>query len=210
MSKGIQTHQAILDHATRLASQVGLGGLTIGALADEMDLSKSGLFAHFLSKEALQMQVLDHGAEAFVEAVVRPALKAPRGVPRLRVLFEGWIDWARSRPLPGGCLFVAAATELDDRPGPVRDRLVQLQRDWLNVIAVSFDKGKTKGHFKADADGMQFAHDLYGVMLAYHHASRLFKDPEAEPRARRGFDALLERAAARTGTGHPSTIANSP
>jgi len=196
MSKGDLTRQAILDRATRLASQLGLGGLTIGALADEMELSKSGLFAHFRSKEALQIQVLEYGAALFVEAVVIHALHMPRGEPRLRDLFERWMDWARTSPLPGGCLFVAAATEFDDRPGPVRDRLAQLQRDWLSVIATSFAKGVAEGHFKADHDPEQFAQDLYGIMLSYHHYSRLLGDTKAEQRARRAFDALLADAAA--------------
>ena len=197
MRKGDATHQAILDRATGLASAIGLEGLTIGALATELDLSKSGLFAHFQSKEALQLQVLDHGAAVFVENVVRPALVAPRGEPRMRTLFERWLDWARSSPLPGGCLFVQASVELDDRPGPVRDRLVEYQRQWLDVIATSLQKGIDAGAFRGDADAMQFAHDLYGVMLAYHHASRLLHDPQAETRARRAFDALL--AAVRSG-----------
>jgi len=196
MSKGDLTHQAILNRATGLASQIGLGGLTIGALADEMELSKSGLFAHFRSKEALQIQVLEYGADLFVEAVVRPALHMPRGEPRVRTLFERWMDWARTSPLPGGCLFVAAATEFDDRPGPVRDRLAQLQRDWLSVIATSFAKGAGEGHFLADQDPEQFAQDLYGIMLSYHHYSRLLGDSKAEPRARRAFETLLAAATA--------------
>jgi AcrR family transcriptional regulator len=194
MRKGDLTRQAILDQAAGLASKVGLEGLTIGALATELDLSKSGLFAHFHSKEALQLQVIEHGAAVFVENVVRPALAAARGTPRLQALFSRWLDWARSSPLPGGCLFVQAAVELDDRPGPLRDRVVHFQRQWLDVIATSFRKGIAAGAFRADADPEQFAHDLYGVMLAYHHASRLLRDPEAETRARRAFDALLNAA----------------
>lgn len=194
MSKGELTRQAILEHATLLASRVGLEGLTIGTLADDLDLSKSGLFGHFRSKEALQIQVLEHAAATFVEIVVRPALREPRGAPRVRALFEHWLEWTRSGPMPGGCLFVAAATELDDRPGPVRDRLQQLQRDWLGVIATSFQKGIEEGHFRRDADAEQFAQDLYGVALAYHHAHRLLQDPKAEARADHAFDALLSTA----------------
>lgn len=193
MSKGDSTRQAILQRATGLATKVGLGGLTIGGLAEELDLSKSGLFAHFQSKETLQIQVLEYGAAMFVATVVRPALAAPRGAARLRALFERWLAWGQSTT-PGGCLFVAAATELDDRPGPVRDRLVALQREWLEVIAISFQKGVSAGELRADADAAQFAHDLYGVMLAYHHASRLLRDPAAERRARRAFDNLLATA----------------
>ncbi len=191
-TKGLVTRQAVLERAVALASRVGLGGLTIGTLADDLDLSKSGLFGHFHSKQTLQIQVLEHAAARFVEAVVRPALAQPRGKPRLRSLFDHWLDWARSSPMPGGCLFVAAATELDDRPGPVRDRLQQLQREWLGVIATSFRKGIEEAHFPADADPDQFAHDLYGVMLAYHHAHRLLGDPKAEARARHAFEALLQ------------------
>jgi len=190
-SKGADTRHAVLERAVALASRVGLGGLTIGTLAEDLQLSKSGLFGHFRSKEALQIQVLDHAASRFVEAVVRPALAQPRGEPRLRSLFHRWLDWARSSPMPGGCLFVAAATELDDQAGPVRDRLEQLQRDWLGVIATSYRKGIEEGHFSKDADPDQFAHDLYGVMLAYHHAHRLLRDPKAEARARHAFQALL-------------------
>lgn len=190
-TKGADTRQAVLERAVALASRVGLGGLTIGTLADELHLSKSGLFGHFRSKEALQIQVLDHAAARFVEAVVRPALAQPRGEPRVRSLFHRWLDWARSSPMPGGCLFVAAATELDDKDGPVRDRLQQLQREWLGVIATSFQKGIEEGHFPEEEDADQFAHDLYGVMLAYHHAHRLLRDPKAEARARHAFQKLL-------------------
>lgn len=194
MRKGDTTHQMILERATGLASKVGLEGLTIGALATELKLSKSGLFAHFHSKETLQLQVLEHGAAVFVERVVRPSLAEPRGAPRMRALFERWLDWTQSSPLPGGCLFVQAAVELDDRPGPVRDRLVQFQRQWLGVIATSVELGITAGAFQDVVDPEQFAHDLYGVMLAYHHAARLLGDPRAEARARRAFDALLKVA----------------
>src|SRR5206468_5300187 len=141
MSKGERTHTAILDRATGLASQLGLTGLTIGALADDLRLSKSGLFAHFQSKEALQIAVLDHAAQRFAETVVRPALLEPRGVPRMQALFDRWVAWERDEALPGGCIFVAATAELDDRPGPARDRLVALQRDWINVLETSVRNG---------------------------------------------------------------------
>jgi AcrR family transcriptional regulator len=195
MSKGERTKTAILDHATSLASQVGLTGLTIGVLADDLELSKSGLFAHFQSKEALQIDVLNHAAQRFSDMVVRPALQEPRGAPRLRALFERWRKWENDIALPGGCVFVAATTELDDRPGPVRDRLVELQRAWIDVIATSFRKGIDAGLFQRDADPQQFAQDMYGIMLSLHFHRRLMRDREADARARRAFDALLERAA---------------
>lgn len=191
--KGEFTRQAILDRATALASQIGLEGVTIGTLADDLDLSKSGLFAHFGSKEALQVQILEHAAGVFVTRVVRPAVSAPRGEPRVRALFERWLEWDRFH-LPGGCVFVAAATELDDRPGPVREALVRSQRDWIETIAQCFRSGIKEGHFAKDADPEQFAHDLHGVMLAYNHAARLLGDEQAEARARRAFEALLRAA----------------
>ncbi len=192
MLKGARTRATILDRATGLASQVGLTGLTIGVLADDLNLSKSGLFAHFRSKEALQIEVLNHAAARFTEVVVRPALREARGVPRMRALFEGWMAWERDEALPGGCVFVAATAELDDRPGAVRDRLVALQRDWINVLATSLRKGVAAGAFRADADPDQFAQDMYGIMLSFHFHTRLMGDAGAEARARRAFGTLLE------------------
>jgi AcrR family transcriptional regulator len=192
MRKGDSTRQAILDHATGMASRVGLTGLTIGNLADDLDLSKSGLFAHFESKEALQIQVLEHAAARFVAEVVRPALTAPRGAPRLRAVFERWLAWDAG--LPGGCVFAAAASELDDRPGSARGRLVELQRQWVEFLATSFRKAMDEGHVARDADPAQYAQDLYGIMLGFHHHARLLGDPAAERRARRAFDALLAAA----------------
>jgi AcrR family transcriptional regulator len=195
MGKGELTRQAILERATALASRVGLEGVTIGHLSEDLGLSKSGLFAHFGAKGALQVEILRFAADRFVQAVVRPALAMPRGEPRVRAVFERWIEWSsRSHSVPGGCLFVAAATELDDRPGPARDELVRLQREWMETIATCFRTGITEGHFRSDADPEQFAHDLYGVMLVYHHATRLLRDPAAESRARAAVDVLLSAA----------------
>jgi AcrR family transcriptional regulator len=194
VGKGELTRQAVLEQATRVASQVGLEGLTIGRLADDLDLSKSGLFAHFKSKENLQIQVIEFARERFVDSVLRPALTAQRGEPRVRALFDRWLDWARASSRAAGCIFVALAVELDDRPGPARDRLVQSQKDWLEFLATAFRIGIEEGHFAADADAEQFAHDLYGIMLAHHHASRLLDDPRAGRRAYRAFEALLETA----------------
>lgn len=191
MGRGEVTRQAILSHAVRLASRIGLEALTIGRLARELQLSKSGLFAHFQSKEALLLQTLDFAAARFIDVVVKPALAAPRGEPRVRALFERWMEWPRVEPLHG-CFFVAAATELDDRPGPVRDRLVSLQKDWLEVLASTVATAVREADFREAVDPEQFAHDVYGVMLAYHHAARLLADPRAEERARRAFEKLLD------------------
>ena len=191
MTKGEGTRRAILERAAALASQVGLEGLTIGRLADELELSKSGLFAHFRSKEALQVETLRFASELFVDEVVRPALKAPRGEPRVRALFEKWIEWSKRGPLPGGCLFVAASVELDDREGEARDELVRQQSDLLELIANLVRTGVREGHFRADVEPEQFAYELHGVMLAYHHSSRLLRDPSTETRARKALDTLL-------------------
>ena len=191
MRKGDATRATILDEAANLATAIGLAGLTIGLLADRTEMSKSGLFAHFGSKESLQLQVLERTGERFTAEVLRPALNEPRGEPRIRALVDGWMTWV----LAGrGCLLAASAFELDDQPGPVRERLVANQRDWLDTMATMFSSGVTEGQFRPDADPRQFAHDLEGVLLAYHLTSRLLGDPEAATRAWRSLDALLAAA----------------
>jgi AcrR family transcriptional regulator len=194
MGKGELTRQLILERATALASRVGLEGLSIGALASALELSKSGLFAHFRSKEALQVQVLEHAAARFVEAVIRPTLAAPRGEPRVRAAFARWCGWPRASGLPGGCFFVAAATELDGRPGPARELLVRQQKDWLEMLANIVRTAVAERHFRGDLDPEQFAHELHGIMLAYHHAAYLLADERADRRARTAFEALVARA----------------
>ncbi|HMG29602.1 MAG TPA: TetR/AcrR family transcriptional regulator [Jiangellaceae bacterium] len=195
MSKGALTRQAILHHGVEVAYRVGLGGLSIGTLATGTGMSKSGLFAHFGSKESLQLEVLAQARAEFVDTVVRPALAMPRGEPRVRALFEQWLACGRAR-MPGGCLFVKAATEFDEQDGPVRDQLVRDHRDLYDSIAQIFRTGIAEGHFRADADPDQFAADLDGVMLAYYHANRLLDDPAAEARARNAVEALLNSARA--------------
>jgi AcrR family transcriptional regulator len=192
MSKGAETRDRILDQAVRLASRDGLEGLSIGGLATELGLSKSGLFAHFGSKEELQLQVLQEAETRFREIVVQPALREPRGEPRLRAFFERWLDWDTGRSLPGGCVFVAAAVELDDRPGPLRDFLVQAQRDWFEALAKAARLAVEAGHFRPDLDAEQFAFHLYGIVLGYHHFKRLLRDPRAEERARAAFERLVD------------------
>lgn len=194
MTKGEDTKAAILDRAVDLASRIGLEGLSIGGLAFETGLSKSGLFAHFDSKQNLQLEVLRTSAERFVSAVIAPALKMPRGVPRIRALFENWLLWSRS--MPGGCFFVAAANELDDRPGPLRDQLVAYQRDWVSALATAARIAVEEEQFRRELDVTQFAYDFYSTLLAYHHFSRLMSDKDAEARARLSFERLLETSRA--------------
>jgi AcrR family transcriptional regulator len=192
MRKGDHTRNTILDEATDVASQLGLGGLTIGQLAAHTEMSKSGLFAHFSSKEALQLQVLGRARERFVDLVVRPALAEPRGLTRLDKLFESWLAW--SSALPGGCIFVAAASELDDQPGPVRDALVSAERDWLETIATVAGTAVSEREMRDNLDLDQFAYELHGIMLAHHHASRLLRDDRADERTRRAYNSLVSAA----------------
>jgi AcrR family transcriptional regulator len=191
MGRGEDTRQVILGRAAQVASLVGLEGLTIGGLAEDLELSKSGLFAHFRSKEALQVETLRFAAQLFTDSVIRPALKSPRGAPRVRALFARWLEWAKADTLEGGCLFVAASTELDDREGPARQELVRQQKEWLEFVSTVAGGAVTEGHFRAKLDTQQFAIEVYGVMLACHHSRRLLRDPHAEERARRAFDALI-------------------
>lgn len=194
MGKGDVTRQAILDRSVSLASTVGLDGLTIGRLAEEMALSKSGLFAHFRSKEMLQIETLEHAAARFADLVIRPALLTPRGEPRVRAAFRLWMDWPKKSGMPGGCLFVAAAAELDDQPGPVRDHLVAQQRQWLGLLANVVRGAVSEGHFRAEVEPEQFAQDLYGVMLSCFFSHRLLGDPDAGRRARAAFENLVMAA----------------
>jgi len=173
---------------------MGFADTNMDEVAQASGVAKGAIYHHFRSKEALQVEVLEHAAARFTDQVVRPALQKRRGVPRMRALFERWLAWEQAEVLPGGCVFVAAASELDDRPGPVRDALVTLQRQWVDVLARSFRYGIEERQFRADADPEQFAQDLYGIMLAYHHHARLLADPLAERRARRAFRRLLEDA----------------
>ncbi len=193
MGKGQLTRHAVLDQAARTASEVGLRGVTIGSLADLTHMSKSGLFAHFGSKESLQLATVRYAREQFVNLVIRPALAAPRGEPRVRALFENWLEWD-TNALPGGCLFVAAAVEFDDEPGVVRDELIRNQLDLGETIARVFRGGITERHFRDDADPEQFAFQMHGILLAFHQHSRLLGDPLATQRARRALDALLDAA----------------
>lgn len=195
MTKGAETKAAVIDHAVALASRIGLEGLSIGVLAKETGLSKSGLFAHFDSKQNLQRDVLASSVSKFIGAVVAPALENPRGIPRIEALFDNWLSWAKD-PSLGGCFFIAAANELDDRPGPLRDQLVQYQRDWIEALTTAARIAVEEKQFERDLDAKQFAYDFYAIALVYHHASRLLKDPEAETRARKSLRRLIDASRA--------------
>jgi AcrR family transcriptional regulator len=194
MSTNGYTREFILERASELASQVGLTGLSVGAIAREMRRPKSTVFFHFRSMEQLHLAVLESAAHELIREVVRPAFLMPDGLPRLARLFERWLAWDGKAGYPGGCLFVATATEFDDRPGPVRDHLVRRFQRWHQLLAGRVHHAVADGTFRPDTDRDQFLHDLLGVMLSYHHAQRLFRDPDAERRARRSFQELVGRA----------------
>ena len=196
MSKGAATRDRIIESALRTASVEGLEGISLGRLASDVGMSKSGLFAHFGSKEELQLDVLQAAAEKFAEAVIKPALAAPRGEPRVRALFEHWLTWERHESLPGGCVFMHAAAELDDRPGPARDSLAEWQRQWLQMLARAARIAIDAGDFRPELDADLFAFQMLGLVLGYYHARRLLDDPFAEAHVRQGFDALVASARA--------------
>jgi AcrR family transcriptional regulator len=199
VAKGEDTRQAILDRAFTLANVVGLSGLTIGRLAEDTGLSKSGLFAHFGSKEALEIAVVEEAGRQFVRVVMVPALARPRGLPRVRALFENWLTWGAR---PGGCFFVGASAELDDRPGPARDALARACKDWIDMLATAARIAIDERHFRRDLDPDQFAFELYGLMIGGHTFIRFLRDPAGLERTRAAFDRLV--AAAR----EPSTASN--
>ena len=194
MNKGAQTKQHIARKAITLASKVGLEKLTIGGLAKTIGMSKSGLFAHFTSKEGLQIHVMEAAVEMFTLRVIKPALKEPRGEPRLRAIIKNWIDWENSSLMPGGCLFIGAATEFDDCPGATRDFIANNQQQWWDFIAGAAKIAVAEGHFRKDLDSKQFAYELLSLFLGYHQLSRLLKDPKADRRLRAAFEALIERS----------------
>jgi AcrR family transcriptional regulator len=195
VGKGEDRKRTIVEQGLDLASEVGLEAVTFGVLANRVGMSKSGLYAHFDTKEDLQIAVLDLAAEDFVDAVVAPALKQPRGEPRVRALFELWLAWPGDR-LTGGCPFIAATTELDDRPGPVRDRLVAHLRDLLGALERAATIAVEEQHFRADLEVQQLAYEIWANLVAHHHYAHLFHSREASSRARRAFDALIQRARA--------------
>jgi AcrR family transcriptional regulator len=188
VAKGDETRQAILTRAFELASVTGVMGLSIGRLAEETGLSKSGLFAHFGSKEALEVAVVEEAQRQFVQDVMVPALQKPRGEPRVRALFERWLAWGLR---PGGCFFVGASAELDDRPGAPRDALVQAMKDWCDSIATAVRIAIHEGHFASDVDPEQIAFEIYAMMSGVHTFARFLHDPKSVARVREAFERLI-------------------
>ncbi len=197
VSKGEETRQAILSRAFELASIWGLSGVTIGRLAEHTGLSKSGLFAHFGSKEALDVAVVGEASRVFVETVMSPALQKPRGEPRVRAMFEHWLRWSERA---GGCFFVAVTAELDDHEGPARVALEQTTKDWIDALATAARIAMAEGHFRKDLDPHQFAFEAHSVMLGAHMYSRFLRDDNAVERTRRAIDGLIYASQATSST----------
>jgi AcrR family transcriptional regulator len=195
-TKGEQTRTAILDEALRIASKLGLEGLTIGSLADATGMSKSGLFAHFGSREDLQLAVLEHAAQLYGAKVFIPVLKIERGLPRLRALFERWLDWTIESGLPGGCIMISTAIEYDDRPGPIRDAAIANQHRGNAITQKAVRLAIEEGHLGPDTDPEQISFEMLGIVLASHNHRRLLGDKEARKRALTAFEQLISRHAA--------------
>jgi len=194
-TKGEQTRAVILDQALQIASKLGLEGLTIGSLADATGMSKSGLFAHFGSREDLQLAVLEHAAQLYGHKVFMPALKIERGLPRLRALFAQWLEWTIASGLPGGCIMISAAAEYDDRPGPIRDAVIANQNRGRAISEKAVRLAIEEGHLRPDTDPEQIAFEMLAIVLASHNYRRLLGDKEARKRALTAFDQLVGRHA---------------
>jgi AcrR family transcriptional regulator len=186
LPKGQQTKAAIVDAALALAQQIGLEGLSIGALAEVARMSKSGVFAHFGSREELQISVIREYHRRFEDEVFYPAMQAPRGLPRLRGLFANWMK-RTAIELDSGCIYISGAVEFDDRPGPVRDALVQSVQLWHTAIT----QARQEGHLRADVDEDQMLFEIHGLILALHYEARLLHSPGAIGRAAAAFERIL-------------------
>ena len=194
MNKGAQTRAAILSQAIAVAGVHGLDGMSIGRLAEVTGMSKSGLFGHFGSKEALQRAVLDTAGEEHAQQVLAPALLEYRGEARLRALFRHWLTWLSSNDRPGGCPLISAATELADRPGDLRDFLVEQQRGWIDQIRRMCQQAVAEGDFRDDLDVAHFAFEFHGTGLAFHFAQRFLADERALIHANTTFEKLMNSA----------------
>jgi len=206
LQKGQQTRATILDAALGLASHMGLEGLSIGALAEVTQMSKSGVFAHFGSREELQISVIREYHARFEEEVFFPAMNEPRGVPRLRALFERWLRRV-SVEVDSGCIYISGAVEFDDRPGPVRDALAQMVLAWHAALSRAIRLAMEAGDLRTDTEPDQMLFELHGLILALHHDARFLRTPGALERARAGFERVLSHYRTAASADLPSAAA---
>jgi len=192
LQKGQQTKAAIVDAALGLATQIGLEGLSIGALAEVMQMSKSGVFAHFGSREELQISVVREYHTRFEEEVFYPAIRAARGLPRLRALFDNWMQ-RTSVELDSGCIYISGAVEFDDRPGPVREALASSVKTWLAAMRRAVEIAVKEGHLSPGTDADQMAFEIHALILALHYEVRFLRQPDSLHRALKAFDGIVAR-----------------
>ncbi len=188
------SRQQILQTGLSLMSQQGLAGVTIGQLAEQVGMSKSGVFAHFRSKEEVELGILDFMGELALTCFVAPTLAAPAGLPRLEVLVRRWFGWPKQAGLPGGCPGTACMFELDDMVGPVRDKIVAMEKAWRSLLEGWVREAVELEHLRADLDVDQFVWELISLYLGHHVSQRLLQDDKADRRAQQAFQALVERA----------------
>jgi AcrR family transcriptional regulator len=188
------TRHRILHQGLALMSQSGLAGVTLGVLADQVGMSKSGLFAHFRSKEDVQIELLSHMAEFATAHVVEPSMTASEGLPRLRALVRNWFGWAQRAGLPGGCPVAAGLFEFDDIEGRVRNKILEMEAQWRRLLTELVVRAVELQHFRRDLDVDQFVWELCGIYLGHHAAHRFLRAADADARAQTAFQALLDRA----------------
>jgi AcrR family transcriptional regulator len=191
MRKGELTRAAILDTALESASRNGLEGLTIGLLAEQMNMSKSGVFAHFGSREDLQIEVLRLYHHTFEQEVFYPSMKEARGLPRLRSMFGLWVQRV-THEIASGCIYISGATEYDDRQGPIRDALVAMVNAWQGALLRASVQAIELKHLQQDIDPEQIVFEMYGLILALHHDARFLKKSGSVNRAERGFERMIQ------------------
>lgn len=190
--KGQQTKQAIVEAALSLSSQVGLEGISIGAVAEATGRSKSGVFAHFGSREELQISVVREYFRQFEQEVFQPAMRESRGLPRLIALYDRWMNVVANE-MQFGCIFISGAVEFDDRPGPVRDALAESVTIWLSAVVRAIAQAQQEGHVQSEADVHQIAYEVHGLILAVHYEARFLKKPGSVDRATTGIRHVLHR-----------------
>src|ERR1700722_8094526 len=200
------TRDRILHQGLALMSQAGLAGVTLGVLADQVGMSKSGLFAHFRSKEDVQIELLSHMAEFAAEHVIEPSMKAAEGLPRLRALVRNWFGWAQRAGLPGGCPVAAGLFEFDDVEGRVRNKILEMEAQWRLTLTELVQRAVDLGHLRRNLDVDQFVWELCGIYLGHHAAHRFLRSSDADRRAQTAFQALVDRAM-KPGKGRTKDIA---
>ena len=193
LAKGEQTRAEIVGVALAMAARVGLEGLSIGTLAAAVGKSKSGVFAHFGSREELQIAVVREYYRRFEAEVFQPAMRQPRGLPRVRALFDNWLRHTSAELDDSGCIFISGAVEFDDRPGPVRDALAQAVDAWIGAMTRAVAQSCQEGHLAAGADPRQISFEIHALILALHYEARFMRRPGSVTRARQGFRNILER-----------------